>query len=251
MNRQINSIVGISFQIVGLVAVSLLTGSIAQASNIWNVDLNTSNGVASGAAVVGSAGDYWNAWDTGDVGTDLAVVDSSGVSGLNNITLNFTAPGGNIFGFNPSGAPNPAALMDGFGSSVNGGGGSAFAQLSFAFSGLVPNAQYMVYGYGAAQDGTDRGTYFFGPVNSLILGVTSGASTDIAAGNQVAWDDFVMTADASGAFTVNTNFNSNTSAQGPVNGFQIVGPAPVPEPASICLLAMSGLLLTGLRKRLV
>jgi hypothetical protein len=249
MNFQSNSIVRVTASTVAFAVIAMLTSSVAQATSIWNVDLNSSNGVASGAAVVGSAGDYWNVANTSDVDTNLNIVDSSGVSGGSDITLKFSAPGGNVFGFNPVGAPNPAELMDGFGSSVNGGGGSAFAQLSFAFSGLVPNTQYTVYGYGASQDGTDRGTYFFGPVNSLILGVTSGASTDIAAGNQVAWDDFVMTTDASGAFTINTNFNSGTSAQGPVNGFQVVGPAPVPEPASICLVAMSGLILLGFRKR--
>jgi PEP-CTERM motif len=246
MNRQFNSVIRISICIMALSA-AILTTSIGQAASIWNVDCSTSNGVASGAAVVGSAGDVWNAFDTTDAGAAQSIVDSAGG---NPIGFTFSAPGGNIFAFNPSGAPNPSALMDGFGSSVNGGGGTGFAQLAFTFSGLVPNTAYTVYGYGASTDTSDRGTFFFGPVNSVILGATSGASTNISSGAGVAWDDFVMTTNAAGSLTINTNFNSNTSAQGPVNGFQIVGPAPVPEPATICSLAIGGLVGLAMRKRL-
>ena len=248
MYQLLNPILRVTLRVFALAAVATLTTSIVRAASIWNVDF-VSPVAMSGQAVVGSAGDYWNTANTGDVGNNLVVVDSTGVSGPGNIALNFSAPGGNLFGFAAEGTANPAGLMDGFGSSVNGGGGTAFAQLSFKFSGLVPNTQYTVYGYGASQSNTDRGTFFFGAVNSPILGFTSGASTNIASGANIAWDDFVMTTDVLGAFTINTNFNSNTSAQGPVNGFQIVGPAPVPEPTSIFLVAATGLVLLGVRKR--
>jgi hypothetical protein len=239
----------VTLRIFVCVALAVLTTSITRAASIWNVDL-VSPVAMSGQAVVGAAGDYWNTANTTDAGSNLVILDSTGVSGPANIGLNFSAPGGNVFGFAAEGTANPAGLMDGFGSSVNGGGGTSFTQLSFAFSGLVPNTQYTVYGYGAAQSSTDRGTFFFGAVNSPILGFTSGASTDIATGANIAWDDFMISTDASGAFTINTNFNSNTSAQGPVNGFQIEGPAPVPEPASICLVAAVCLVMVCARKRL-
>lgn len=239
-----------SFNTLATLCVILAAGSFcsAQASSIWNVDLGTSNGTASGAAVLGSAGDTWNAFTTADVDSAQSIVDTAGG---NSIGFSFSAPGGNIFGFNPVGAPNPAELMDGFGSSANGGGGSVFSQLSFTFSGLVPNTTYNVVGYGASQDGTDRGTLFFGPVNSVILGYTDGSTTDTTGLATTAWDDFTIDTDGSGSFTINTNFNSGSSAQGPVNGFQVEGPAPVgvPEPASIVMLVLGAALIT-VRRRL-
>lgn len=251
MTQNMNSALGVFLRVSVVAIVALLVTPFAQATSIWNVDFVSGAAVMSGPAVVGAAGDYWNTANTSDFGANLTMLDSTGVSGPGNITLNFDKPGGNLFGFGSGAGANPAALMDGFGSSVNGGGGTSFAQLSFTFSGLKPSTAYTVYGYGASQSGTDRGTFFFGPVNSVILGFTSGNSVDINAGANVAWDDFTMTTDASGAFTVRTNFNSNTSAQGPVNGFQIVGPAPVPEPASICLMLAGGLALAARRRRLV
>ncbi len=229
-----------SMNMLAGLAVSL--PAIAANATLWNIDLNSANGVTSGAGVVGSAGDQWNVYDTGDVNNALVATDSAGG---NAIGFSFAAPGGNIFGFNPSGAPNPAELFDGFGSSQNNGPGSAVSQLSFTFSGLVPNTTYDIIAYGASQDGTDRGTLFFGDVNTPILAFTDGSSTDVTSAVNTSWDDFQLTTDAAGSFTINTNFNSNTSAQGPVNGFQIDGPA-VPEPIAGTALALT---LLAIRRR--
>ena len=241
MKKSINTIVALSV----VLAVSAF-GS-AQAASLWNFDFSSSNGSMSGAAQLGSAGDAWNVYNSGDVDGSYAAVDSAGG---NPIGFSFSAPGGNLFGFNPSGSPNPAELMDGFGSSVNSGSGSAVSQLAFTFSGLVANTDYDVVAYGASQDGTDRGTFFFGPVNSPILGYTDGSSTDITSARYTSWDMFTISTDASGSFTINTNYNSGSSAQGPVNGFQVQGPAPapVPEPASIVVLLI-GLALIAVGRR--
>ena len=166
--------------IVIFASLVVLFGNAAQSqATLWNVDLVSASGSMSGAGVVGSAGDSWNVFNTGDGQTALTVVDSSGVSGASDIGLFIDKPGGNQFGFGAEATSNPMALMDGFGSSVNNGLGTSAAQQSFAFSGLVPNTQYSVTAYGASQSGTDRGTFFFDTVNGLILGYTDGSSTDI------------------------------------------------------------------------
>jgi hypothetical protein len=249
MKHHIISTLSNAIRITVCAVMAMLITPVAQAASIWNVDCVGANAM-SGAAVVGSAGDFWNTAETADVDSELVIKDTTGISGPGNIALSFSAPGGVLFGFNADGSANPAALMDGFGTSVNNGTGTSFAPLTFTFSGLVPSTTYAVYAYGASTTGSDIGTHFFQTIGEAPLGSTSGASTDINAGAGEAYSTFAMTTDGAGAFTILTNFNSGSSARAPVNGFQIVGPAPVPEPASICLVAMSGMIVLGLRKRL-
>ena len=91
---------------------------------------------------------------------------------------------------------------------------------------------------------------FFQTINGPVLGFTTGASTNIVGGLGLAYTTFSMTSNASGAITILSNFHSSTSAQAPVNGFQIVGAARVPEPASMCLLGVGAVMVFAARKRL-
>lgn len=228
-----------------LIAVSV--APLSASAQLWNVDFNGASGNMTGAGVVGSAGDVWNVATTAPSATPvgIALSDSTGNAG-NSINLTYTGleSSGTI---SADGSANPASLMDAFRSNLNGGGGTSFALMTYDWSGLAANTTYSVVAYGASTPGTDRGTVFFEIIGGSALGATTGSIVDIfdasAAGN--AYTSFSITSDGTGAATFLSNFNSATSTQSPVNGFQI---ALVPEPTTFALAGL-GLLAVLWRKR--
>lgn len=224
-----------------LVALALPWTAPAQ---LINIDFIGSD--MTGAAVLGSGGDTWNYFNTAASGTPAggALVNSSNAATGASLSY-FTPDLADGFNFSADGTANPAALFDGIAGGTNGGGGSGFAQITFNFTGLAPNTAYDIVAYGASQTGTDRGTHFFPTVGGAIAGSTTGASTTIAAGDGVSYATFQLTTDGSGDLTIHKNFNSATSAQGPVNGFQL---QQVPEPSTFALAGF-GLASLALRRR--
>jgi hypothetical protein len=190
----------------------------------------------SGAAVLGSSGDTWNILE-GNPGTSATVVsgllDSTGSSsGVSLSYLDFGGDGG--FGFADGGSGDPASLFDGIAQGDNLGSGSSVAQLQFVFSGLPASTPIDVVAYGSRGGGV--GTHFFQTIGGSIDGSTSGTTTSIANGAGDAYTSFQLMTDVSGSFTLYTNFNSGSSASGPVNGFQLSYTSAVPEPSTYAVL---------------
>lgn len=228
-----------------VVAATVSFESASNAQSLWNVDFKSNNGSMSGAAVIGSAGDFWNVLGSNPSLTPVSVSLADNLGVVSSVSLSYTGVGGGGFGFS-SASGNPTSLMgDGIASGVNGGSGTSFAQISFTFSGLSANTQYDVVAYGANTT-AGAGTRFFSSISGPTLGTTTGASNDINAGPGVAYTTFTLSTDGSGAFTFYSNFNSGVSAAGPINGFQVTV---VPEPSTFALVGIGLIGMTMFRRR--
>ena len=237
------------FKSIAAVLTIISSFTFSASAQLWNLDFNDAAGVMTGAGVVGSAGDVWNVATIAPSATPVAITlsDSTGDAG-NSISLTYT--GNANSGAEGPGTGNPNTLMgDYFRSNVNMGGGTSAALMQYDWSGFAPNTTYNVVAYAASTAGTDRGTIFFGTIgdSGSELGKTTGSVIDIfdasAEGN--AYTTFSITSDGVGAVTFYSNFNSATSTQSPVNGFQI---SAVPEPATFTLAGF-GLLTLALARR--
>lgn len=216
---------------------------VLSAQVLISVDFKSTSGSMSGAAVLGNSGDVWNVLDA-NPGTSATVVsgllDSTGTnSGVSLSYLDFGGDGG--FGFSDSTSGTPVGLFDGIAQGDNLGSGSGAAQLQFVFTGLPSSTTIDVVAYGSRSGGV--GTHFFQTIGGSIDGSTSGTTTNISNGAGDAYTSFQLTTDALGSFTLYTNFNSGSSAAGPVNGFQLSYTSAVPEPSTYALLL--GLLSIG------
>jgi hypothetical protein len=130
--------------------------------------------------------------------------------------------------------------------------------------GLTANAQYDLYVYGNGTAAGQGGSFTLASANSGVAGDTvgsvvtnAGAATwfrsvySTAGGNDPApelglsWNELVATADGSGNITF-TEIQSGDGIKPAINGLQIDA---VPEPASLGLLSLGGLVLMARRKR--
>lgn len=148
--------------------VTMVAGNLmAQEQVLVNLDYNSgfSNATQSGAAVVGSAGDFWNASPTffGFQGTETPSGNTGNTPPFGATELNDTSgsPSGIFyqmtfvndgFGFNGAfenfgavAAPGVANLLGDYAFVGEADGGEA---LDFELSGLEPNTQYSLYLYG-------------------------------------------------------------------------------------------------------
>ncbi|MGA2062083.1 MAG: hypothetical protein ABSG67_16480, partial [Thermoguttaceae bacterium] len=213
-----------------VLAVCLVFGSQSALATLYNVDCGTPNSPTySGAAVLGSAGDVWNAYTNGSwvatPGPSISLVDSTGASfgvlfnaGNNSGESDWTA------GNEPT---NPFALMEDY-LEAPGWGASDGWPIKAQLSGLPASTPFTLVVYSSGNGTGQAGEItLFDPSGNIVKDTTA-ASRDISAGVGVAYQTFNGTTDANGGvyFEVKTITNDWHA----LNGLQI---DIVPEPSTI------------------
>ncbi|HEX3797740.1 MAG TPA: NHL repeat-containing protein [Verrucomicrobiae bacterium] len=208
-------------------------GNPAQAQLI-NVDFNNdsfgaANGgpsvgpTMSGAAVLGSAGDQWNAISA-NTGSNISLNYADGTASP--VTMTFTSGGGydvrSFSGSTPlAGTPYDALVEDYIVATAN-----TFPTITL--SGLATNATYQVVLYNAADSAAaGRITYFsINPDNQDYRQAGSWDGTNSALSLDVDYADFPsVLSDASGNLVI--MFQGTRTTEGDINGFQIQPVAPL------------------------
>ena len=203
--------------------------------------------VMTGAAVIGSAGDFWN--DLGGFtyasasGTE-ATGGAASASGLaltnadgsaSPVTLSLSAPGG-TYGANAEGWGNHSAFSWASlaaETAQTGGPWTPYSALmshclvaylgpfgNVTLTGLTPNGAYTLYAYSASDQnvGTGRASYF--TVNGVTqISTWNGTQTNLVQG--VDYVEFASVA-ADGTGTLVINFGSSSSSEGDFDGFQLL-----------------------------
>ena len=216
-----------------------------------NLDFNSGfSGVTqSGAGVVGSAGDFWNASPTffGFQGTETPSGNTGGTAPFGSVELN-----------GPSGAGSGISYQmtfvnDGFGFNGAFENFGAVAAVSaanllgdYAFVGDADGGDTLNFELSGLQTDTTYSLYLYGNGDSIGQGATwtlNGNSQTTAFDGTASFDDggeFVL-------FTFNTGNNTTQSFAATeltggiaVNGFQLTLPTAIPEPTSFGLLAVIG-----------
>jgi hypothetical protein len=203
-------------------------GALAQAATI-NVDFNTTgNSTYTGTAILGGG-----TWNGTSAGTGTALLDSTGAA----TTVGFSINGGTFDG--PNGGNTPIGLANDLlrdYRNVNGG------NLTLTLTGLTPNSVYDLVLY-AAGDQTTQGSSFSG--SGYTGGSTTGAQRDTFALG-VNYSQGTVTANPTGTVTITVSPNGSTYSV--LNGFQLSGTLPIPEPGT-ALLGALGSAVFFLRRR--
>jgi hypothetical protein len=181
-----------------------------------------------GAAVIGTDTDFWNATSAASASMALNGVDNA----ASGISLNFTSSNqwGNLgSGFSSTTYAN---LMAGYLCAVDPD------TYHIAFSGLAPNASYELYIYTQGDSGGD----------GRVLDVSvNGAADVITSPGDAALDHFVAgtnylhitgTADLSGVVDIAYRSAVGATGEADINGVQL---STVPEPSSLALFGVGAL----------
>ena len=192
------------------------------------------NGVMTGAAVLGSAGDTWN---------NLAgtAPDSANLLQSNNSTsgISLATSDSGDYGFTGG---SPGNLMDGFLYGTSG------TKVILTLNGLPTNSTFELVVYGS--DGsTSQADSITTSLTGSTVYTTTGSTSDIYAANANGRAYAVIMGNTGSSTTLTVTAAYNTGATySIVNGFQLETPAP--EPAALALFGSGGLalLLVG-RKR--
>jgi hypothetical protein len=237
------------FGILATLAIAFTSlGSPSYASTLFDVQFGCTAGSAcqinanasdtntqqqTGAAVIGSAGDFWNLVSgdggLGATGTDVPLLDTNGLATAATVSWTSSAE------FTRGLPQDPVAfdstpyenLMSGY--LAEGGTGS------ITISGLVAGGDYDLYLYTQGDvNATGRQTTFTVNGGSPVTTSPGSASADtfISGQNYVLFD---VAANAGGDISV---VYSNFAGEADVNGFQL---AAVPEPSAV-ILVLTGLL---------
>ncbi len=213
------------FSIVLAIGIGLQSASLLQAQLI-NVDFNQNNGVGwggggpdpgptmSGAALIGTAGDYWNGINVNS-GINLSMKYANGSNAP--VRMTFTSGGGydaNSFGGSTPFAGSPGgALMEDY--LYNGG-----TNQTIMLSALATNSAYNLVLYNAADAGAGaagRITFF------TVNGITKNSVWDASSSTWIAGIDYVnftsALSDGSGNLVI--TYTGSGSMEGDINGFQI------------------------------
>jgi len=218
-----------------LACLLLFSPGRARASSIVDVAFTAGGTHPTGAAVIGSSGDYWNV-SPGAFATNLALDNTGDTSA--GFTLNESATNGGSYNDGSSSLPN-SNLTNGYlyGSNTN--------PITMTLTGLNAGEQYDLLVYTAGDPGAGNGRPEAITVDSLTT-LDATANGGGSSWNQgVNYVEFVGIAGSS-TLTISAATTNNTQPQ--VNGFQLedVGPAPPssPEPGSIVSMA-TGVALIG------
>ncbi len=260
-----------------LIALSVIgtAGLMNVQAQLINVDFNGNSvgtaygggGVASpgpnqsGAALIGSAGDQWNgiadsqltfsAYPNGITATALPLMYSTGINSP--VTMTIATDGGsynanepvwsNTSAFTTAGSPYSNLMQDLIYANGVGAG-------SITLSGLAANSQFNLVLYNAGDQNVagDRASSF--TVNGVSqTSQWDGTTSTLVAG--VSYVDYASAmSDGSGnlviTFGPGMTLAGALSSEGDLDGFQLQA---VPEPASLAILGVAGLLFAGWRRR--
>lgn len=218
------------------------------AQSLFNVDAGgTGNPLYSGAAVLGTSGDVWNAYNGQAWGPHnvVAISDSTGSFGAG-VTVDVWNYYGNYDNTGGTTA-NPMGLMEDY---INAYGSGDGFPIRVELANLPTLTAFTLVVYAAGDSAGQGGTISLATDNTfatiLQTGTTTGASRDISAGAGIAYQIFSGTTSASG--TVDFQI-ANTADWHSLNGLQLQL-TPVPEPSTLALAGMGGLMALGwLRRR--
>ena len=226
---------------ISAVAFAGLAVSVASADTLFNIDQN--NGASptqTGAAVIGSPGDLWNAISTAGVSTPVALQDSTGsTTGM----LTFAASssqGGSTFTNTGGTAMDTAttSLMEDY--EYGAGGGGNLTQTISGLSGFT-GSTFTLYVYDAGDTNGQGSTITLGGTGISNTGAsasTTAASRRLSAGVGVAYQVFTGTITGN-SFTI-TEAKTTGASNGIFNGLQLDIAAPVPE-LGTCAMVFGGL----------
>ncbi|MGD0653703.1 MAG: hypothetical protein ABSA16_05115 [Thermoguttaceae bacterium] len=232
---------------IAVLAVCLAFGSqSALADVLYNVDCGMDNQpLMTGAAVLGSDGDVWNAYSGGNwtwgPHNVVTITDSTG-SNAAGVTVDIW---NYITGADNSGGTtsNPTSLMEDYITAAGWGAGDGWP-IKVQLSNLPVSTAFTLVVYSAGDTAGQGATITLSDPSGDIVKTTSAADRDISGGEGDAYVTFSGTTDATG--TVYFEVKTTTDDWHALNGIQIA----IPEPSMIVLLIMGGLtMLLPFRKR--
>lgn len=225
-----------------ILAATLLCGGSSQAATLYNVDWGKSGNpdsiLQSGAGAIGSTGDVWNTTDPElNIFSELEnIIDSSGAASTVGVTWSDDLQSSVNVGAIEFGSTGHNALMEDYGFTHPG------TTATVTVSGLGLNLDFTLYLYGVPDGGSQDTTF-------AVVGANEGAQT-VTAGN-TADDNGLNNPDDYVVFTGNTGaggqivYTQTGSSFSGSNGLQL---EVVPEPSSLALFGMAGLLLARRRR---
>ena len=215
------------------VAFAGLAVSVASADTLFDIDQNNgSSPTQTGAAVIGSTGDLWNAISTAGVSTPVALKDTTGsTAGM----LTFASSSGSTYADTGSSAMDAATtpLMEDY--EYGAGAGGPLSQTISGLSGFV-GSTFTLYLYDAGNQSGQGSTITLSGTGVSDMGAsanTTATSRKLSAGVGIAYQTFTGTITGN-SFTITEAITPGLSgSDGYFNGLQL---DIVPEPSTYAMV---------------